>query len=375
MAARRLSQLVMAAVLLAALCGGVDSSVGSGDGGDLSIALEHPAPGANLTYIPDVPLWVRIRKGRGQCFEVFLDGQSQTVTCDRDTVLEAWPLPGEHSIRLVATFLPSSRALVSESAFTIAPSAHALPAQPPACVHDYHKWWHSSNIWMRSTWRGVVAHKAPTDMWNYQEILHILKPTLVIEFGVHFGGATLFYSDVMQRVHAGAGGVAGKYKILSVDIEPWNMDKQVFEEINVETMSAYTASQRVQDRIREIRRQLPGPAFAILDADHSDISVLLELQMLTPVLQAGDYVIVEDTNLDGHQHAVAPGWGPSPYDAVTRFMALNRDLFERDFERELKFGFSQSMAGFLWFRGLREGAQVVNAVDENPWQHKEVGQS
>lgn len=66
--------------------------------------------------------------------------------------------------------------------------------------------------------------------------------------------------------------------------------------------------------------------------------------MLVPVLKPGDYVIVEDTNLDGHEHAVAPGWGPSPYDAITQFMAMNRDVFERDLHREVKFGFSQAMA-------------------------------
>ena len=80
------------------------------------------------------------------------------------------------------------------------------------------------------------------------------------------------------------------------------------------------------------------------DADHGAANVTLELQMLVPVLKPGDYVIVEDTNLDGHEHAVAPGWGPSPYDAITQFMAMNRDVFERDLHREVKFGFSQAMA-------------------------------
>jgi len=33
-------------------------------------------------------------------------------------------------------------------------------------------------------WYSVRTNRqAPTDMWNYQEILHELKPTLLIEFG------------------------------------------------------------------------------------------------------------------------------------------------------------------------------------------------
>ena len=74
--------------------------------------------------------------------------------------------------------------------------------------------------------------------------------------------------------------------------------------------------------------------------------------MLVPVLKPGDYVIVEDTNLDGREHAVAPGWGPSPYDAITHFMAYNRGIFERDLEREVKFGFSQAIA-VRWREGGR----------------------
>lgn len=70
-------------------------------------------------------------------------------------------------------------------------------------------------------------------------------------------------------------------------------------------------------------------------------------QMVAPLLQNGDYVIVEDTNLDGHAAAVVPGWGPSPYDAVVNFMAMNRRLFRRDLEREKKWGFTQSINGFL----------------------------
>jgi len=100
-----------------------------------------------------------------------------------------------------------------------------------------------------------------------------------------------------------------------------------------------------------LRKEYIGPMFVIHDADHKADNVSLELQMIAPVLEKGDYVIVEDSNLDGHENAVAPGYGPSPYDAIVSFMAMNRHFFERDFEREKKFGFTQSVAGFLKVRG------------------------
>ena len=68
----------------------------------LTVTVEHPRPGTEITYIPDIPLWVRIyvdgvpmpRSGR-YCFEVLLNGESQTITCERDTILDGViPQPG-----------------------------------------------------------------------------------------------------------------------------------------------------------------------------------------------------------------------------------------------------------------------------------------
>ena len=105
----------------------------------------------------------------------------------------------------------------------------------------------------------------------------------------------------------------------------------------------------------------------IHDADHGVDNVTLELQMVTPLLRQGDYVIVEDTNLDGHPQAVAPGWGPCPYDAITQFMAMNRRVFARDVARETKFGFSQAMSGFLLVRRNVTADSLVLPLADNPY--------
>ena len=104
--------------------------------------------------------------------------------------------------------------------------------------------------------------------------------------------------------------------------------------------------------------------FVIHDADHSADNVTLELQTTAPLLRRGDYVVVEDTNVKivVHDH------GPGPFDAAVAFMAMHRGLFARDFERELKFGFSQAMTGFLKVRadghpGMRQRLTVNPYLD------------
>ncbi len=40
---------------------------------------------------------------------------------------------------------------------------------------------YNSGMWIRSSWRGVTAHKLPEDMWNYQEIISDMSPSIILE--------------------------------------------------------------------------------------------------------------------------------------------------------------------------------------------------
>ena len=194
----------------------------------------HPAEDAVLQYIPDIPLWVRLERAEGECFDIRLDGESATVSCEADTILDAWPKPGEHRLEIVPTFKPSTHGPMATSTFRVQlvehiprwmASADGLQIQMPDSIEQYHKWWYRHGVWTQTYWRGVVSHKSPADQWNYQEILHDLKPTVVLELGTRFGGSTLYFADVMRTVHRSG----TRYKILTVDIDRASVDGQVFE--------------------------------------------------------------------------------------------------------------------------------------------------
>jgi cephalosporin hydroxylase len=175
-------------------------------------------------------------------------------------------------------------------------------------------------------------------MWNYQEILTELRPRLVVEFGTAYGGSALFFASVLD-------GLGLDYQILTVDTMRGRIDDQALDHPHIEVFTDSSTSPGTAVRIAELKELFPGPIFAILDSDHSAAHVAEELDAITPLLAPHDYLIVEDSNVNGHP--VLPDYGPGPYEAVEEFLATHPGAYHRDESREAKFGFTFAPNGFL----------------------------
>lgn len=81
----------------------------------------------------------------------------------------------------------------------------------------------------------------------------------------------------------------------------------------------------------------------VLDSDHTMDHVLHELRAYGPLVTKDSYLVVEDTNINGHP--VLPAWGPGPREAVDRYLA-ETDEFLID-ERREKFLLTFNPRGFL----------------------------
>ena len=81
----------------------------------------------------------------------------------------------------------------------------------------------------------------------------------------------------------------------------------------------------------------------ILDSNHENSHVLKELQEYSKFVSKGSYLIVEDTNINGHP--VRSDFGPGPWEALEEFLKGN-DSFIIDSSRE-KFFLSFNPKGFL----------------------------
>jgi cephalosporin hydroxylase len=205
-------------------------------------------------------------------------------------------------------------------------------------AEEYSKWYFNNLIWQDTTWMGVETYKSPADMWNYQEVLVDLKPSLVIEFGTAFGGSALYWASVMRQI-------GEPFKVFSVDIDHKLLRPRARQDPDIEFVESSSAAPEIADRIRQLRKEYPGKVFAILDSDHSMDHVLAEMKLLRPILTTGDYLIVEDSLLNGHP--VAPEWGPGPYEAIEAYEREYPDDYTHDTARETKFGWSFAPYGYM----------------------------
>jgi cephalosporin hydroxylase len=202
----------------------------------------------------------------------------------------------------------------------------------------YHLWYYRNLIWDTTSWVGVKTLKSPADMWNYQEILYSLKPSLVVEFGTRYGGSALFFAAAMRQI-------GNRFKLLSVDIDGETVSERTRCDPDIELLIMSSSDPKVGERIATLRREYIGPVFVILDSDHSKAHVLAEMKMLRPVLVSGDYMVVEDSNVNGHP--VYPSHGPGPFEAVEEYFQLYPEDYRYDIAREAKFGFTFATRGFL----------------------------
>jgi cephalosporin hydroxylase len=83
----------------------------------------------------------------------------------------------------------------------------------------------------------------------------------------------------------------------------------------------------------------------ILDSDHSKDHVAKELELYHGFVTNGSYLVVEDSNLNGHPVYSGFGQGPGPMEALQEFLPKHPE-FEIDKSKE-KFLMSFNPNGYL----------------------------
>lgn len=201
-------------------------------------------------------------------------------------------------------------------------------------VSEFHKlYYHSKEkTWKNNTfWLNVPVAKCPLDLWVYQEILTETKPDVIIETGTAYGGSALFLASICELLNRG--------RVITIDVE------EQPGRPNHERIQYLSGSSTSEEIISVVRRLINSEdrVMVVLDSDHQAGHVRRELDIYGPLVSVDCYLIVEDTNINGHP--VMPLYGAGPMEAVAEFTKAETG-FVIDRERE-KFFMTFNPKGYL----------------------------
>lgn len=188
---------------------------------------------------------------------------------------------------------------------------------------------HSGAV-QQTYWLGVPLQKSPLDCWVYQEIIAELRPDLIVETGTDLGGSALFFASICDAI--------GHGRVLSIDIRR----APALKHERIRFIEGDSTSDEVLTEVQTATRK-SARTMVVLDSDHSKAHVGRELDRYCEFVTVGSYLVVEDTNVNGHP--VMPEHGPGPFEAVLEFLREHPE-FQVDRSRE-KFLLTYFPGGYL----------------------------
>lgn len=208
-----------------------------------------------------------------------------------------------------------------------------------ASVTDkFHGAYYRSGVWEDTTWMGVPIYKAPSDMIAYAEIIHEMKPDLLIETGTCYGGSAFFFAQIMDLV--------GRGKVMTIDtVAHENRPKHP-------RITYAHGSSTDPDAVAWLTGEAcDRRTMVVLDSDHRKRHVLEELEAYAPLVSQGHYLVVEDTNMNGRP--VEWKQGPGPGEALDEWLPDHPE-FEQD-KRPERFMLTFQPGGWLRKNERNEG--------------------
>lgn len=175
-------------------------------------------------------------------------------------------------------------------------------------------WRAATERYEQVTWRGIHLDKSPFEFALYPMLIFREQIASVIELGAGTGGSAVWLADQLALFDR-AGGV------ISLDRDLDQLHPAARRHPGVDFVHGDCA--RLQDALsEELLARLPHPWLVIEDA-HEGVCDALDF-LHQHGLQAGDYIIVEDTNV-----ALWQGWRDWPDEAfIARMLAKGREVTE-----------------------------------------------
>ena len=196
------------------------------------------------------------------------------------------------------------------------------------------------------SWMGRPIIQYPQDMIAMQELIWEIKPDLIIETGIAHGGSLIYYASLLELI--------GEGEVVGVDIDIRAHNKSEIEKHPMfKRIKMIEGSAIVQDTVDKVAAIAKGKEriLVCLDSNHTHDHVLAELEMYSPFVTLGSYIVAFDTIVEYLPESASTqkrpwGIGNNPKTSVDEFIAKN-DNFIIDKGVDNKILISVAPSGYL----------------------------
>ena len=139
------------------------------------------------------------------------------------------------------------------------------------------------------SWLGRPIIQLPDDMIRIQELIYSVKPDIIVEIGVAHGGSLIYYANILQAM--------GKGRVVGIDVEIRKHNRTAIEEHPLyDRISLIEGDSTTQATLDKVKAQVSDGELVMvfLDGNHSRDHVFRELDLYSPLIAKGSYILAMD---------------------------------------------------------------------------------
>lgn len=175
------------------------------------------------------------------------------------------------------------------------------------------------------SWLGRPIIQLPEDLLRIQEVIHRVRPTVIVETGVAHGGSLIFYASLLHAM-------GGEGRVIGVDIEVRPHNRAAIESHPLAGYVTLVDGSSIDPAVVAKVRAFITPAdrvLVVLDSNHTKAHVLAELEAYHGLVTPGSYLVATDGIME--EVAMAPRgdgrWlADNPAAAAREFAAHHPEL-------------------------------------------------
>ncbi len=139
------------------------------------------------------------------------------------------------------------------------------------------------------SWMGRPVIQLPEDMIRIQEVIHRVRPDVIVETGVAHGGSLIFYASLCKAM--------GNGRVVGIDIEIRPQNRTAIEAHDLSPLITLIEGSSVDPLVVDSARREIQPddrVIVLLDSCHTKDHVLAELEAYAPLVTRDSYLVATD---------------------------------------------------------------------------------